>query len=83
MSYSTEPPDENEAYEPLDESIDEEDRTAAEGGRGREGQRDVEDFVVDRKALREIGADLEDPDRIAMLPGGMDDPDGAGPPPDA
>jgi hypothetical protein len=75
MSYiPEEPPDENEAYENLDESLDELDLPGHGGG--PEGGRDVEDLVVDREALRELGADLDDPERIALLDGGMDDPDG-------
>jgi hypothetical protein len=75
MSYiPEEPQDENEAYENLDESLDELDLPGHGGG--PEGGRDVEDLVVDREALRELGADLDDPERIALLDGGMDDPDG-------
>jgi hypothetical protein len=36
--------------------------------------------VADRTALEAAGADLDDPDRISMLGGAMDDPGGWGPP---
>jgi len=71
-----EPPDQNEAYENLDEALDEADLPGHGGG--PEGGRDIdEDLVADRTALHEAGADLDDPDRIALLDGAMDDPDGA------
>lgn len=75
-----EPPDENEAFESLDEALDEQDALRGFSG-GPEGERDLDtDIVVDERALEEIGADLEDPDRVALLDGAMDDPDGSGPP---
>jgi hypothetical protein len=58
----------------VDEDLDEQDGT----GEGF-GQRDIEDMTVDRTALREIGGDLEDEDRVSLLEGGIDDPDGSGP----
>jgi hypothetical protein len=38
-------------------------------------------LVADELELEELGARLDDPERIALLEGGMDDPDGIGPPP--
>ncbi len=72
------PPDENEAYENLDEARDAGDLP---GGEDTDGYIDVEDLVADRRALHEAGADLDDPERYSLLDGGMDDPDGP-PPPD-
>jgi hypothetical protein len=73
-----EPPDENEAFENLDEALDDED--GVRPGHGPEGERDLDtEIVVDRAELEEAGADLDDPERISMLDGGMDDPDGSGP----
>ena len=75
-----EPPDDNEAYANLDESLDDED--GYRPGRGPEGQRDLDsEIVVDRAELDEAGALFDDPDRLSLLDGGMDDPDGSGPPP--
>jgi hypothetical protein len=79
MSYiPEESPDENEQYENLDEALDEQDLPGHGGG--PEGGRDIDDLVADRTALEEAGADLDDPERISMLGGAMDDPDGSGPP---
>ncbi len=75
-----EPPDENEAFANLDESLDDVD--GVRPGAGPEGGRDLDaDVVVDRTELEEAGAELDDPDRIALIDGGMDDPDGVGGPP--
>lgn len=73
-----EPSEETEAYEDLDEALDDDDLH----GVGPEGGRDLDsDVVVDHAELEELGAELDDPDRIGMLDGGMNDPDGVGPPP--
>jgi hypothetical protein len=73
-----EPPDENEAFENLDEALDAVDAERGYSG-GPEGERDLgSDLVVDRFELEEADADLDDPEQISLLPGAMDDPDGAG-----
>ncbi len=73
-----EPPDENEAFENLDEALDEVDAERGYSG-GPEGQRDLDsDLVVDRTELEEAGADLDDPEQMSLLQGAMDDPDGTG-----
>jgi len=75
-----EPPDENEAFESLDEALDDEDAQRGFSG-GPEGQRDLDsNIVLDRYGLEEAGADLDDPDQLSLLSGAMDDPDGSGPP---
>ena len=71
---SKQPPEDSTLYEDVDEDLDEQEAT----GEGF-GQRDIEDMTVDRTALREIGGDLEDEDRVSLLEGGIDDPDGSGP----
>ena len=79
MSDFDAPPDDNEAYANLDESLDDED--GLRPGRGPEGQRDLDsEIVVDREELEEAGAQLDDPERLSILDGGFDDPDGSGPP---
>jgi hypothetical protein len=76
MTYiPRQPPEDNRQYENVDEALDEQDAT----GEGS-GQRDVEDMTADRTELEEAGADLEDAGQISMLDGGIDDPDGSGPP---
>lgn len=73
-----EPPDENEQYENLDESLDEQDLPGHGGG--PDGARDLDlDVVADVKALAEVGANLDDPDQMSLLDGAMDDPDGVRP----
>jgi hypothetical protein len=78
MTYiPKEPPEDIEQYENVNQALDEQDAT----GEGV-GQRDIEDMTADRTELEEAGADLEDEGRIAMLDGGLDDPDGSGSPED-
>jgi hypothetical protein len=71
---SKQPPEDSTLYEDVDEDLDEQDAT----GEGF-GQRDIEDMTVDRSELQEIGGELEDEDRVSLLEGGIDDPDGSGP----
>jgi hypothetical protein len=78
MTYSSkQPPEDSEQYEDVDEALDEQDAT----GEGS-GQRDIEDMTADRTELEEAGADLDDEGQISLLDGGIDDPDGSGPPAD-
>jgi hypothetical protein len=78
---SEEPPDENEAFANLDESSDDQDALGAESGGGPEGTRDLDtDLIVDRTELKEAGAELDDPESMSILDGGIDDPDGTGAP---
>ncbi|MGO8864519.1 MAG: hypothetical protein ACLQRH_27640 [Acidimicrobiales bacterium] len=37
-------------------------------------------LLVDHRELEEVGAELDDPEALAILDGGMDDPDGIGEP---
>ncbi|MCL2395311.1 MAG: hypothetical protein FWC87_11575 [Acidimicrobiaceae bacterium] len=76
-----EPPDENEAFANLDESLDDEDAYGSAFEVGPEGERDLDvDLTVDQMELEEAGANFDDPERVSLLQGGMDDPDGTGPP---
>jgi hypothetical protein len=70
---SKQPPEDSTLYEDVDEDLDEQDAT----GEGF-GQRDIEDLTVDRTALQEVGGDLDDEDRVSLLDGAIDDPDGSG-----
>lgn len=75
-SISEDPPDENESYESWDEALDEEDRL----GDGPEGARELDSEIEgDEVALREIGADLDDPDHMAACEtlAGPDEPGGS------
>jgi hypothetical protein len=76
-------PDESlgsEAYESWDEDLDEED--ALDPGRpgNPEGERSLDwQLVEDRREAAELGTELDDPERMVVLDGGMDDPDGIDP----
>jgi hypothetical protein len=77
-------PDDNEAFENLDEALDDEDAYGSAFRPGPEGERDIDDdLIVDQEELEEAGANFDDPERLALIDGGMDDPDGAGPAPKA
>lgn len=80
-----EPPEQTEVYEQYDEVAeagstgDTEDPGAA-GVSGAE--RDLTRFTeipVDETENEEIGANLDDPEQMAMIDGAMDDPDGIDP----
>jgi hypothetical protein len=76
------PSDETEAYEDLDEDFDDRDRPG-QSGDGPEGGLVIDkDLIVDQTELEELGAGFDDPERIAVLDGGIDDPDGSSPPDD-
>jgi hypothetical protein len=77
-----EAPDDNETFANLDEALDDDDAYGSAFRRGPEGERDIDDdLTVDQEELEEAGANLDDPERLALIDGGMDDPDGAGPAP--
>jgi hypothetical protein len=77
-----EPPDDNETFASLDEALDDEDAYGSAFRTGPEGERDLdEDFTVDQEELEEAGANFDDPERLSLIDGGMDDPDGVGPAP--
>jgi hypothetical protein len=87
VSYSIDtpddPPDENEAFASLDESLDDEDAYGGAFRPGPEGERDLDgELTVDQAELEEAGANFDDPERLSILDGGMDDPDGTGPAPE-
>jgi hypothetical protein len=76
-----EPPEETEVFEQYDETLqavqDDGADPAATGVTGAEG--DLSRFTempVDSLENEEVGLALDDPQRIATLDGGMDDPDG-------
>ncbi|MCU4187162.1 hypothetical protein K6U06_22560 [Acidiferrimicrobium sp. IK] len=80
-----EPPEQTEVYEQYDEVAE----TGSTGGAEDPGATGVSgaeadltrltEMPVDQVENEEIGANLDDPDRMAMLDGGMDDPDGIDP----
>lgn len=80
-----EPPEETEAFEQYDEVAEAGSTGAAEdpGATGVSGaERDLTRFTempVDEAENEEIGAELDDPEQMALLDGGIDDPDGIDP----
>jgi hypothetical protein len=75
-----EPPEETETFENLDEALDDEDEVGGGSGVRHEGARDLDtDLTVDEAELEEVGANLDDPEQMSILDGGIDDPDGSGP----
>jgi hypothetical protein len=68
-----------EAAEPWDEALDAEDEVEPDTPVGAEGERSLDrQLVVDQAELDEAGAGLDDPEDLAVLDGGIDDPDGVG-----
>jgi len=79
-NWSPDEAPENEAYEAWDEALDEEDVVQPDAYGGPQGERALDrQLNVDAEELSEIGAELDDPEQLAVLEGGMDDPDGIGP----
>ncbi len=69
-----------ETFEQSDEALDEEDAFSSASVDGPDvlAPRNQQ-LPVDDRELEEAGAQLDDPEQLAVLDGGMDDPDGVGP----
>jgi hypothetical protein len=85
MSDSSEwSPDEplgTETFEQGDEDLDEASRLDARTIEQVEQDPALEpSMAVDERELEELGAELDDPEEMVMLDGGVDDPDGLGEP---
>jgi hypothetical protein len=77
--WSPDEASETETYEPWDEALDEQDELAPDGTGNPEGERSLDrQLTVDDAELDELGARLDDPEQLALLDGGIDDPDGGG-----
>ncbi len=81
MTYSADwSPDEpldTETYASWDEDLDAEDEVRPDGVDVAEGERSLDrQLLADDAEVEELGAQLDDPERIAVLDGDMDDPDG-------
>ena len=75
-------PDEaTEIYEQGDDAIDEASRLDPDFQEELELDPSLDpNFQADEKELEEVGAELDDPEQIAVLDGLIDDPDGLGGP---
>lgn len=77
--WSPDEPLETETFEAWDEAADDEDQ-AAPGrldGLSADTSSD-EQLLLDEAEVEEAGVELDDPERMAVLDGGADDPDGVG-----
>lgn len=75
-------PDETiEAYEQGDDAVDEAERLDPEFAEELELDPSLDPHLqIDEKELEEAGAELDDPEQLAVLDGLIDDPDGLGGP---
>lgn len=78
--WSPDEPAGTEAFEPGDEALDD------TSGRRTDGVEDMEQdpsldptLLADERERQEAGTALDDPEAMAVLDGGIDDPDGSGP----
>jgi hypothetical protein len=79
--WSPDEPLGSEALEPWDEALDADDELEPDALVGAEGERSLDrQLVVDQAELDEAGVGLDDPEQLAVLDGGIDDPDGVGEP---
>jgi hypothetical protein len=77
--WSPDEPLGTEAFEQGDEALDEESRTDPNALEELEESPSLDPtLLVDERELEEAGAELDDPDALATLDGGIDDPDGSG-----
>jgi hypothetical protein len=79
--WSPDEPQETEVFEAWDESLDAEDEVDPAGLDRNEGERELDrQLFLDEAEVDEAGVRLDDPERMAVLDGGADDPDGLGAP---
>ncbi|MDQ3896326.1 MAG: hypothetical protein M3326_03575 [Actinomycetota bacterium] len=75
--WSPDEPLGTEAFEAWDEALDADDEADPEGRDRSEGERSLDrQLYVDEAEVDEAGVRLDDPERLAVLSGGIDDPDG-------
>ncbi len=80
--WSPDEPLGTEVFDAWDESLDAEDAADPEALERSEGERSIDrQLFVDELELDEAGVRLDDPERIVVLAGGADDPDGLDTPP--
>ncbi len=76
--WSPDEPSDAEAAEPWDEALDAEDELEPDEP-GAEGERSLDrQLALDQAEVDEAGLTLDDPERMAVLEGDIDDPDGVG-----
>lgn len=81
-TWSPDEPQGTETFEQGDEAFDEEDRLDPAFVEAVERDPDVDPVnVADAVEMEEAGVEFDDPEMMATLDGGIDDPDGVGGPP--
>jgi len=79
--WSPDEPSGTEVFEQGDEALDEGFRIDPKFIEEVEGDPSLDPTLrVDERELEELGAELDDPEELVSLEGGMDDPDGLGEP---
>ena len=79
--WSPDQPLGTEAFEQGDEALDEDSRIDPDLIEDVEGDPALSRTLrIDERELEEAGAELDDPEELVTLEGGMDDPDGLGEP---
>jgi len=69
----------SETFEQADEALDEEDALSPQDAEGPDALAPRNrQLPIDDLELEEAGANLDDPEQLAVLDGGIDDPDGVG-----
>jgi hypothetical protein len=75
--WSPDEPSGTEAFDEGDEALDEESRIDSEFLEDVEQDPSIDPtLLLDERELEEAGSKLDDPERMATLDGGIDDPDG-------
>jgi hypothetical protein len=78
-TWSPDEPSGSEAFEGGDEALDEVSRTDPDFAESVQLDPSLDpSLLLDERELEEVGAKLDDPEAIATLDGGIDDPDGIG-----
>ncbi|HEX4218051.1 MAG TPA: hypothetical protein VHZ02_06780 [Acidimicrobiales bacterium] len=77
--WSPDLPLDTETFEQADEALDEDDGLSPQDANGPDSLAPRNrQLPIDDRELEEAGAELDDPEQLAVLDGGMDDPDGVG-----
>lgn len=79
--WSPDEPLGTETFEQGDEALDEDSRVDSDLVEDLEGDPSLDRTLqVDERELEEVGGELDDPEVLVTLEGGIDDPDGLGEP---
>ncbi|HXA33150.1 MAG TPA: hypothetical protein VNV87_12890 [Acidimicrobiales bacterium] len=76
--WSPDQPLDSETLEQADEALDEDDAFSSEDDGPDALAPRNQQLPIDDRELEEAGANLDDPEQLAVLDGGIDDPDGVG-----